>query len=107
MSKSKCKFAFNVRFLLCKDGAICAKNIPKRNSQGVARAIVKLNSLRFPSPIMAPGFIQHEKSHKNIMIRKQRRKSHMKTGNRLKEISRRSARTPVRRARENRAPFPA
>ena len=30
-----------------------AKNSPKRTSHGVARAIVKLNSLRSPSSIMA------------------------------------------------------
>ena len=45
---------FNARFLFCKDGAICAKNSPKRTSHGVARAIVKGTSLRSPSPIMAP-----------------------------------------------------
>ena len=54
LPKSKRKFACNARFLLCKDGAICAKNSPKRTSHGEARAIVKLNSLRSPSPIMAP-----------------------------------------------------
>ena len=42
-------------FSFCKDGAICAKNSPKRTSHGVARAIVKGTSLRSPSPIMAPG----------------------------------------------------
>ena len=48
------QFACNARFLFCKDGAICAKNSPKRTTHGVARAIVKLNSLWSPSPIMAP-----------------------------------------------------
>ena len=43
----------NARFLLCKDGAICAKNSPKGTSHGEARATIKLNSLRSPSPIMA------------------------------------------------------
>ena len=54
LSKSKRKFACNARFLFCMDGAICAKNSPKRTSHGVARAIVKGTSLRSPSPIMAP-----------------------------------------------------
>ena len=45
----------NARVLFCKDGAICAKNSPKRTSHGVARAIVKGTSLRSPSPIMAPA----------------------------------------------------
>ena len=53
MSKSKLKFACYARFLFYKDGAICAKNSPKRTSHGAARATVKLNSLRSPSPIMA------------------------------------------------------
>ena len=44
----------DLRFLFCKDGAICAKSSPKRTSHGVARAIVKGTSLRSPSPIMAP-----------------------------------------------------
>ena len=48
------KFAYNARFLFCKDGAIYAKNSPKRTSHGVARAIVKGTSLRSPSPIMSP-----------------------------------------------------
>ena len=56
--KSKRKFACNARFLSCKDGAICAKNSPKRTSHGVARAIVKGTSLRSPSPIMAPGMVK-------------------------------------------------
>ena len=56
LSKSKRKFACNARFLFCKDGEICAKNSPKRISHGVACAIVKLNSLRSPSPIIAPDF---------------------------------------------------
>ena len=47
----------NARFLFCKDGAICAKNSPKRTSHGVARAIVKGTSFRSPSPIMAPANI--------------------------------------------------
>ena len=55
MSKSKRKFACNTLFLFCKDGAICAKNSPKRTSHGVARAIVKGTSLRSLSPIMAPA----------------------------------------------------
>ena len=50
LSKSKRKFACNARFLFCKDGAICAKNSPKRTSHGAARTIVKLNSLRSPFP---------------------------------------------------------
>ena len=50
----------NLTYLLfCKYGAICAENSPKRTSRGVARAIVKLNSLRSPSPIMTPDFDQH------------------------------------------------
>ena len=55
LSKSKLKFACNARFLFYKDGAICAKNSPKRTSYGVPRAIVKGTSLRSPSPIMAPA----------------------------------------------------
>ena len=56
LSKSKRKFECNAPFLFCKDGAICAKNSPKRTSYGVARTIVKGTSLRSPSPIMAPGY---------------------------------------------------
>ena len=61
LSKSKRKFACNARFLFCKDGAICAKNSPKRTSHGVARAIVKGTSLRSPFPIMASGSINGRK----------------------------------------------
>ena len=57
LSKSKRKFACNARFLFCKDGAICAKNSPKRTSHGVARSIVKGTSLRSPSSIMDPDLI--------------------------------------------------
>ena len=56
--QSKRKFACNARLLFCKDGAICAKNSPKRTSHWVALAIVKGTSLRYPSPIMAPGSIE-------------------------------------------------
>ena len=54
LSKSKRKFACNACFLFCEDSAIFAKNSPNHTSHGVARAIVKLNSLRSPSPIMTP-----------------------------------------------------
>ena len=49
------------------------KNSPKRTSHllhGVARAIVKLNSLRSPSPIMVPGFtiLHKNKSSSSIAL---------------------------------------
>ena len=46
----KRKFEYNARFLLCKDCAICGKNNLKGTLHWVARAIIKLNSLRSPSP---------------------------------------------------------
>ena len=44
------------------------KNSPKRTLHGVARAIVKLNSLRSPSPIMVPGFTILHKNKSNSSI---------------------------------------
>ena len=61
--KSKRKFACSARFLLYKDGVICAKNSPKRTSHGVARAIVKGTSLRSPSSIMGTNGTTIKKIH--------------------------------------------